>query len=101
MSKTENPHDSDGGTAAGKVEMQKGQGKKRGPKAKNALNATAEAGPEMMPEEMLKIANGYFEKVEQRIRQMEQQTAILEKVATGLADAIEGLVLMTEQGKEE
>ena len=101
MSKTENPHDSDGGTAAGKEEMQKGQGKKRGPKAKNALTATAEAGPEMMPEEMLKIANSYFEKVEQRIRQMEQQTAILEKVATGLADAIEGLVLMTEQGQEE
>ena len=55
----------------------------------------------MMPEEMLKIANSYFEKVEQKIRQMEQQTAILEKVATGLADAIEGLVLMTEQGKED
>ena len=97
MPKKENPHNSDGGMEAGNEEMQKEQGKKRAKKPKNALNAEAE----MSPEEMLKLANAYFEKVEQKIRWMEQQTEILQKVATGLADTIEGLALMTESGKEE
>ena len=102
MAKREKTHNSDEEMAADGKEMQKKRGRRRDPMTENALNSTEEAGVDYLPsEEMLKKLTEYYKKVELKLKWMKEQVEILEKVAQGCADTIEGLVAVTGRGKEK
>ena len=101
MVKKEKPQTSDDGTAAGKGKNQKTKGRKQDASAKNHIKSPRKTESENADKEFLEKVMEFYQETEERIRSMKDEIVALEKIAAGCADMIEGLMVVTEAGKEK